>query len=123
MTLAIDTTNREKIILKLLDEKIEKCFEFDTIDQSADLLMAINGILKQAKLSLKDLQAIVVNSGPGSFTGVRVGVTVANTLAWLLDIPVYGFQTEDFEKTLVKISPTRLKHFSQIALPHYPPQI
>lgn len=123
MILGIDTTIREKIKLTLSGGKIERCFEFETNDQSADLLIAIDGILKQEKLSLKDLRAIVVNSGPGSFTGVRVGVTVANTLAWSLDIPVYGFQTEDFEKTLVKISPTRLKHFSQIALPHYPPQI
>jgi len=38
--------------------------------------------------TIKDIKEIKINSGPGSFTGLRVGVTVANMLGFLLDIPV-----------------------------------
>ena len=54
------------------------------------LLPMIDRILKLNKISPKDLSEIRVNSGPGSFTGVRVGVTVANLLGWYLNIPVNG---------------------------------
>lgn len=47
-------------------------------------------LLKEHELTLKDLTGIEVNPGPGSFTGLRVGVAIANTLGYLLQIPVNG---------------------------------
>lgn len=119
MILWIDTTCREKIYLTLFDKNQEKRFEFETRDQSEDLLVAIRGILKIEKILLKDLKAIFVNSGPGSFTGVRVGITVANTLAWALDIPVYGYQESNEEKIIKQITQNNKLHFSKLALPYY----
>ena len=52
------------------------------------LLPMIVKILKKNNLTLKDLTAVEVNCGPGSFTGTRVGVSVANALGFALDIPV-----------------------------------
>lgn len=57
---------------------------------SQNLLPLIEKLLQQEKLLLKDLGAIEVNAGPGSFTGTRVGVSVANALGWALKIPVNG---------------------------------
>lgn len=122
MILQIDTTNREKICLGLYekDEKsAEKCFEFETKDQSADLLIAIDNILKREKKIPQDLKAILINQGPGSYTGVRVGVTVANTLAWALNIPILGYRKENKEKILAKISKSKISKFSKIVLPYY----
>ena len=45
-------------------------------------------LLLQARLNLQDVNRIVVNCGPGSFTGIRVGVNLARTLAYSLNIPV-----------------------------------
>ena len=39
---------------------------------------------------IKDISEIEVNTGPGSFTGLRVGVSIANALGWALGIPVNG---------------------------------
>lgn len=130
MILQIDTSIREKIYLTLFNKKSEKCFsakggpafgwEFDTEDQTNDLLSTINGILKNNKLKLENLKGILVNQGPGSFTGTRVGVTVANTLAWSLDIPVYGYKDGEEEKVLVKMVKNPQTKFSKIVLPYYP---
>ena len=117
MILNIETTKREQIILGLYDGNVLKCFEFETQYQSEDLLTAIDGILKNNKLELKDLKAVLVNCGPGSFTGVRVGVTVANTLGWTLNIPVVDYRDGELEEVLSrKIAKEK---FSKSVLPHY----
>jgi tRNA threonylcarbamoyladenosine biosynthesis protein TsaB len=54
------------------------------------LLPAIEALLAREGLAPRDLAAVAVDVGPGSFTGVRVGVTAAKALAWSLSIPVVG---------------------------------
>ena len=59
-------------------------------DETEKLLVAIQAVLKQAACGFNDLKKIFVVSGPGGFSSTRIGVTVANTLAFALRIPVYG---------------------------------
>ena len=113
----INTSERTKIEIGLYDGESFKFNEFETKDQSADILLIINQVLEKNNLTLKDLTAMAVNHGPGSFTGIRVGITVANTLAWSLDIPVESYADKEFETIVSKISKQK---FSKIALPHYP---
>ena len=54
------------------------------------LLPAVAALLTGAGLVPRDLTGVIVDVGPGSFTGVRVGVTAAKTLAFALRIPVLG---------------------------------
>lgn len=120
MILGIDTTDREKIYLALYDDKKERCFEFKTQDQSKDILLIIDSVLKKEKISLKNIAAILVNIGPGSYTGTRIGVTVANTLAWTLNIPVLGDNKKNFPRALAKLKHLQNPGFSNIVSPKYP---
>jgi tRNA threonylcarbamoyladenosine biosynthesis protein TsaB len=49
--------------------------------------------LKESGLQLKDLGAIIVGVGPGSFTGIRIGLNLAKSLAYAFDLPVYEFSS------------------------------
>lgn len=117
MVLLINTTNRNKIELGLSEGRNLRCFEFATNNQSDDILPAIEGILEKTKKNLKDLRGIVVDTDPGSYTGVRIGVTTANTLAWSLDIPVLAYQSDNLDKKVFNIG--KIKHFQKLALPQY----
>ncbi|WP_407944592.1 tRNA (adenosine(37)-N6)-threonylcarbamoyltransferase complex dimerization subunit type 1 TsaB [Paenibacillus rubinfantis] len=59
-------------------------------NHSAYLVTAIGDCLKAAGLAKQDLDGIAVGIGPGSYTGIRIAVTTAKTLAWSLRLPVYG---------------------------------
>lgn len=89
--LTIDTTNNKEVIVSLRIEEKEfiKKQPLDTRKAQVVLPM-IEKLLEEHKLSLKNLTAIEVNPGPGSFTGIRVGLSVANTLGFLLQVPING---------------------------------
>ncbi|HLQ94923.1 MAG TPA: tRNA (adenosine(37)-N6)-threonylcarbamoyltransferase complex dimerization subunit type 1 TsaB [Pseudogracilibacillus sp.] len=57
-------------------------------DHSSRLMPVLNQLMQQADMKPEDLHKIVVAHGPGSYTGTRIGVTTAKTLAWTLDIPI-----------------------------------
>ena len=50
-------------------------------------------LLKESKLNYKDLDAIAVSKGPGSYTGLRIGVSAAKGLSFALDIPLISIET------------------------------
>lgn len=87
MLLYIDTRDNTKTIVGLDKNSLEKPTGFD---KSQQVLKLIEQILKKNKKSLKDISEIKIETGPGSFTGLKVGVAVANALAWTLKIPVNG---------------------------------
>lgn len=53
-------------------------------------LPLIHDLLKEQKLTLSDITEIQVSTGPGSYTGLRVGTAVANALGYTLGVPVNG---------------------------------
>lgn len=89
--LAIDTSN-EVLGIALLNED-EVVGEYITNmkkNHSVRVMPAIEKLLSDCETEANDLDKIVVAQGPGSYTGVRIGVTVAKTLAWALQIPLVG---------------------------------
>lgn len=87
MKLYIDTADAEEIIVGLGGKK------YSTIarqKKSQKLLPFIDQLLTKEKIKTTEITEIEVNSGPGSYTGIRVGMSVALALGWALDIPVNG---------------------------------
>lgn len=77
----------------------------------------IEMILKNRQKTWTDIQGIVCFRGPGSFTGLRIGLSVGNALAYSLDIPIVSEQGEDWLLGGVK----RLKNLEseKIVIPEY----
>ena len=92
MKLYIDTTSREKITVGIDNEM----YETRTKEKSSQrLLPFIDEVVRKSGKDMKDITEIKIATGPGSFTGLRVGVSVGNTLGWVLKIPVNGKKWED----------------------------
>ncbi len=95
MVLYINTKDQKVVEVSLKDkgEVMDKLTEQNEYGSQV-LLPLIEKILKKNKLEFKDLKGIEVETGPGSFTGLKVGVSVANALAYSLNIPVNGKDVE-----------------------------
>ena len=87
MKLFIDTHDREKIIVGIDDKKFESKAKEGA---SQRLLPFIDEVLAKEGATFAQITEIEVNCGPGSFTGLRVGVSVANAIAWVLGVKVNG---------------------------------
>jgi len=88
----INTSSNKQITIELeINNKIiEKITSDSIVLRSEAAIPLIDKILKNNNLELKDLQEIEVFEGPGSYTGLRVGISIANALGFLLKIPVNG---------------------------------
>jgi tRNA A37 threonylcarbamoyladenosine modification protein TsaB len=79
--LFIDTTSREnrKVTLYKDTEIVQE------LVGELDIVIAIKSILDKNNLTLKDIQEFSANPGPGSFTGIKIGITISNILNWALN--------------------------------------
>ena len=95
-TLTFDTS-LDKTFVTLFDD--EKMLASEIIENhnekyhSAYLIPAIVEILKKNNLTMKDINVIGTNVGPGSFTGIRACVTVARVIAQQLEMPLVGISS------------------------------
>jgi tRNA threonylcarbamoyladenosine biosynthesis protein TsaB len=127
MILLIDTT-KDKTRLSLFDSK-----KSDFIDEiqfqkkltlSEEMLSEIDQLLSKHHLGKKDITKIAVNPGPGSYTGVRIGVATANALAFAFNVPVFAIK-EGAEDLMTKTCEIKSEKFDAPVLPiyKYPPHI
>ncbi len=63
---------------------------------SDGLLTHIELLIKKNKLDFKDLTGVIVYEGPGSFTSLRIGLMVSNTIAYAQNIPIVGATGDDW---------------------------
>ncbi len=88
-TLFIDT-HGEKILLAIYQEE-KLCFKkegSESQNHSTICMPLLTDLLAEANLLIQDIDDIIVVNGPGSFTGVRIGITIGKTLAFTLKIPI-----------------------------------
>jgi len=94
LTLGIDTATEVAAVGLTRGEEVLGELSFTArMAQSERLLPALDQLLELAGLQPQDLELIAISSGPGSFTGLRIGLAAAKGLALALEIPLVGVPT------------------------------
>lgn len=90
MRIYIDSTDNTKAVIRIDDKEYTRNVESP---RDQDVLGFLMHCLQEQNIKPEDIDEIEVNPGPGSFTGTRVGVAIANMLSYALDIKVNGSMT------------------------------
>ncbi|MEK3980140.1 tRNA (adenosine(37)-N6)-threonylcarbamoyltransferase complex dimerization subunit type 1 TsaB [Psychrobacillus sp. FSL K6-2836] len=89
--LGIDTSQTPLAVAIVKDEQVLAEYKSSVkITHSIGAMPAIEELMEKANIKPGEIEAIAVAKGPGSYTGVRIGVTIGKTLAWTLNIPIYS---------------------------------
>jgi len=106
LTLSINTATSETSIALLKEGLLlsEKSW-LSHNDEAEKLMPEIDSMFVSEGAGFSDLKKVVVISGPGSFTGLRVGITVANTISYLTGCELYGVETLPYLWTAVEQTP------------------
>ena len=102
LILAFETTAKAGSVA-LLDEHrlLGESYQNTGLTHSQTLMVMAEDLLKQCGKTVRDVTAVAVAEGPGSFTGVRIGVAAAKGFAWGRELPCYGVSTlEAMARTL-----------------------
>lgn len=89
--LVLDTADSQEITVGLIiDGRKDIQTKKVIFNKTQIILPMVDKILKKHLLAPKDLSEIQINLGPGSFTGLRIGLAIANALSFVLKVPVNG---------------------------------
>jgi tRNA threonylcarbamoyl adenosine modification protein YeaZ len=98
MELAIDTSSGIASVALSREGELLASLTWQTAqNHTTELLPNLICLLQQARVQLDSVDAIIVAKGPGSFNGLRVGISTAKGLASALDIPLLGVNTLESE--------------------------
>ena len=94
LILAFETTAKAGSVALMQDGKLlAESYQNTGLTHSQTILSMAEDMLKSCGLTPRDVQAVAVAAGPGSFTGVRIGVAAAKGFAWGGELPCYGVST------------------------------
>ncbi|MDR9827385.1 tRNA (adenosine(37)-N6)-threonylcarbamoyltransferase complex dimerization subunit type 1 TsaB [Vibrio sp. FNV 38] len=91
--LALDTATENCSVALLVGDEIFSRSEVAPRDHTKKILPMVDEVLKEAGLVLTDLDALAFGRGPGSFTGVRIGIGIAQGLGFGAELPMVGIST------------------------------
>ncbi len=88
-------TSAKAVSVALLEggKLIAESYQNTGLTHSQTLMVMAEDLLQQCNLQPGDIQAVAVANGPGSFTGVRIGVAAAKGFAWGAELPLVGVST------------------------------
>lgn len=86
-TLFIDTHENTNLAI-FKDNLVLKFLKSDELRQSTVIMPLLKKLLEECKIEVKDISEIIIVNGPGSFTGVRLGVTIAKTIAYSINAEI-----------------------------------
>lgn len=93
-TLAIDTSTYTQIVCLMQDETVRAHLQHEPPgNHGSQLLRTIDTLLKEHDLTVQELDLLVAGVGPGSFTGLRVGLAAVKGLALATNCPIVGVST------------------------------
>ena len=94
LTLAFETSAKAASVALMENGKLlGESYQNTGLTHSQTLMVMAEDLLKQCGKTVSDVTAVAVAEGPGSFTGVRIGVAAAKGFAWGRQIPCYGVST------------------------------
>lgn len=94
IVLGIETSSTCGSVAVVQDRKVLGELFFNTgTKHSTKIVPSITNLLSTVELNKADLEGIAVTSGPGSYTSLRIGISIAKGLAYSLDIPLIGIST------------------------------
>lgn len=94
MILSIETATEVCSVALHKEETLLACYElFTEKAHSSSLTLLIDSVLNHTRVSMQDLTGVAISAGPGSYTGLRVGTSVAKGLCYALEIPLYEVNT------------------------------
>ena len=93
ITLFIDTSTEYLTVALIKDDKVINESTISSSEHSKYAMTEIEKLFNGTDIDRKNIDKIMVTNGPGSFTGVRIGVTIAKTYAWACNINVIPIST------------------------------
>ena len=92
--LAFETSAKAASVALLENGKLlGESYQNTGLTHSQTLMVMAEDMLKACNITARDVEAVAVAAGPGSFTGVRIGVAAAKGFAWGAQLPCYGVST------------------------------
>lgn len=88
-SLFISTSTKELLVAIVIDNDIKYLYSNEiNADMSSTIMPVIDDAFNKTQINVKDIDTIFVTNGPGSFTGIRIGLTIVKVIAWSLNIKV-----------------------------------
>jgi len=120
MILYINTSQRERVEFAIIKDREVFLLQRNTgLKQSEQALFLLDSFLKKNKIKLSNIKRIVINRGPGSFTAVRLGIVLANTLALALKISIVGIYNQELRSKADYLKLSGLQFAKDFIKPYY----
>lgn len=93
-TLCMDTSHRHLVLVLIEDDKIVgQVMQEAWKKQSETIFVELDALMKEAKWEVEDIDEVVITKGPGSYTGLRIAMSIAKVLCTRKHLPLYTVST------------------------------